>query len=143
MKKTFLILLCFLLGNCFIGCKQNVYPISKTEFMLDTVITITIYDGDPDALNGAITLCKNYENLLSKTVQSSDVYKINHSNDTPTDVSPDTAELLKTALVTPFEIRYCLILSAIKPLAIPPKSSWAFFFVVTVVPLIIIFLWFT
>jgi thiamine biosynthesis lipoprotein len=66
--------------------------------MLDTVITITIYDGDPDALNGAITLCKNYENLLSKTVQSSDVYKINHSNDTPTDVSPDTAELLKTAL---------------------------------------------
>lgn len=98
MKKTFLILLCFLLGNCFIGCKQNVYPISKTEFMLDTVITITIYDGDPDALNGAITLCKNYENLLSKTVQSSDVYKINHSNDTPTDVSPDTAELLKTAL---------------------------------------------
>lgn len=98
MKKSLLILLCFLLGNCFIGCKQNVYPISKTEFMLDTVITITIYDGDPDALNGAVTLCKNYENLLSKTVQSSDVYKINHSNDTPTDVSPDTAELLKTAL---------------------------------------------
>lgn len=98
MKKTFLIFLCFLLGNCFIGCKQNVYPISKTEFMLDTVITITIYDGDPDALNGAITLCKNYENLLSKTIQSSDVYKINHSNDTSTDVSPDTAELLKTAL---------------------------------------------
>ena len=98
MKKSLLILLCFLIGNCFIGCKQNVYPISKTEFMLDTVITITIYDGDPDALNGAITLCKNYENLLSKTVQSSDVYKINHSNDTPTDVSPDTAELLKTAL---------------------------------------------
>ena len=98
MKKSLLILLCFLLGNCFIGCKQNVYPLSKTEFMLDTVITITIYDGDPDALDGAATLCKNYENLLSKTVQSSDVYKINHSNGTPTDVSPDTAELLKTAL---------------------------------------------
>lgn len=98
MKKSLLILLCFLLGNCFIGCKQNVYPISKTEFMLDTVITITIYDGNSDALNGAVTLCKNYENLLSKTVQSSDVYKINHSNNTPTDVSPDTAELLKTAL---------------------------------------------
>ncbi len=98
MKKTFLIFLCFLLSICFIGCEENVYPISKTEFMLDTVITITIYDGDADALNGAINLCKNYENLLSKTIETSDVYKINHSNGTPTDVSPDTAELLKMAI---------------------------------------------
>lgn len=98
MKKTFLIFLCFLLSICFIGCEENVYPISKTEFMLDTVITITIYNGDADALNGAINLCKNYENLLSKTIETSDVYKINHSNGTPTDVSPDTTELLKMAI---------------------------------------------
>ncbi len=98
MKKTILILLCLLLSIYSVGCKENIYPLTKTEFMLDTVISITIYDGDPDALGGAITLCKNYENLLSKTVQSSDVYKINHSNGTPVSVSPDTAELLKTAL---------------------------------------------
>lgn len=98
MKKILLTLLCLLSSVYTIGCKQNVYPLSKTEFMLNTVITITIYDGDPDALDGAVTLCKNYENLLSKTVQSSDVYKINHLNGTSVSVSPDTAELLKTAL---------------------------------------------
>lgn len=98
MKNTFLILLCLLLSISSVGCEKNIYPISKTEFMLDTVITITIYDGDPDALDGAMTLCKKYENLLSKTIETSDVYKINHSNGTLTQVSPDTAELLNTAL---------------------------------------------
>ncbi len=98
MKKTFLISLYLLLSIFSVGCDKNIYPLSKTEFMLDTVITITIYDGNPDALDGAITLCKNYENLFSKTVQTSDVYKINHSNGTLTQVSPDTAELLTTAL---------------------------------------------
>ena len=98
MKRVLIVLLCGLLILLSVGCGQNVYPLTKTEFMLDTVISITIYDGDPDALNGAITLCKKYENLLSKTVQLSDVYKINHSNGTPVSVSPDTAKLLKTAL---------------------------------------------
>ena len=98
MKKVLIVLLCSLLILLSVGCGQNVYPLTKTEFMLDTVISITIYDGDPNALNGAITLCKKYENLLSKTVQLSDVYKINHSNGTPVSVSPDTAKLLKTAL---------------------------------------------
>ncbi len=98
MKKIVLILLCCLLSLSSVGCEKNIYPISKTEFMLDTVITITVYDGDPDALDGAMTLCKNYENLLSKTVQTSDVYKINHSNGKPTNISTDTVQLLKTAL---------------------------------------------
>lgn len=98
MKKIVLILLCCLLSMSSVGCEQNIYPLTKTEFMLDTVITITIYDGNPDALDGAMTLCKNYENLFSKTAQTSDVYKINHSNGTPVNVSPDTTELLTTAL---------------------------------------------
>jgi thiamine biosynthesis lipoprotein len=43
-------------------------------------------------------LCKKYENLLSKTLQGSDVYKINHANGQPVTVDDDTAELLRIAL---------------------------------------------
>lgn len=98
MKKLSIILLCTLLILLFTGCRKNVYPLTVTDFMLDTLISITIYDGDTDALNGAVKLCKTYEELLSKTVKTSDIYKINHSNGTPLEVSPDTAELLQTAL---------------------------------------------
>ncbi len=95
MRKHFIILLCCIICILTVGCKSNVYPQSATEFMMDTVITITIYDGDSSALNGALKLCRQYENILSKTVKTSDVYKINHSNGTTVAVSPDTADLLK------------------------------------------------
>lgn len=66
--------------------------------MMDTAVSVTIYDGDDDVLTGAMQLCKKYENLLSKTVEGSDVYKINHANGQPVTVSSDTAELLSIAL---------------------------------------------
>ncbi len=99
MKKyiSLIFALCFIvLSLC--SCSRNVYPLSSTQIMMDTVVTVTVYDGDDDVLTGAMKLCKQYENLLSKSVESSDVYKINHSNGKPVTVSSDTAELLKTAL---------------------------------------------
>ncbi len=98
MKLCFTVLLCILLLTPFFGCQSNIYPITETEFMLDTVITITIYDGSPKALNGAIKLCREYEALLSKTAPTSDVYKINTSGGTAVPVSSATAELLNIAL---------------------------------------------
>ena len=65
---------------------------------MDTVITVTVYDGDEDALDSTMKLCRQYENLFSKTVADSDISKINASNGNPITVSDDTAELIKTAL---------------------------------------------
>lgn len=98
MKRFILIILCCVPLITPAGCDKNIYPISATEFMLDTVITITVYDGDGSALSGALELCKQYENLLSKTVKTSDIYKINRSGGMPTEVTPETVELLNTAL---------------------------------------------
>lgn len=99
MKKHLCLLLSlFLALPLFCSCEKNVYPLSSTEFMMDTVITITVYDGEADALDGAIKLCKQYENLFSRTVETSDIAKINNSNGTPVTVNPETAELLKIAL---------------------------------------------
>ncbi len=99
MKKYLYLLLPLLLTlPLFCSCEKNVYPLSATEFMMDTVITITVYDGEADALDSAMKLCKKYENLFSRTVETSDIVKINNSNGTPVTVDPETSELLKIAL---------------------------------------------
>ncbi len=99
MKKlvSLTLILIFVLFS-FCSCDRNVYPLSSTQIMMDTVVTVTIYDGDDDVLSGAMKLCKKYENLLSRTVEGSDVYKINTSNGKPVEVSSDTVELLNIAL---------------------------------------------
>ncbi len=99
MKKYISLILCLVFTvSLLCSCSRNVYPLSSTQLMMDTVVTVTIYDGDDDVLNGAMKLCKNYEKLLSKTVEDSDVYKINNSDGKPVTVQNDTAELLALAL---------------------------------------------
>ena len=99
MKKLICLILSAVLAvGLLCSCDRNVYPLSSTQIMMDTVVTVTIYDGDDDVLTGAMQLCKKYENLLSKTLQGSDVYKINHANGQPVTVDDDTAELLRIAL---------------------------------------------
>ena len=99
-------------------------PVKETRFMLDTVCSITIYDGGKTArevLDGAFDLCAEYDRLLSTTISSSDVFRINHSHGRPVDVSEDTAELLSRAL------KYCSISGGEFDITIyPAKSLWNF-----------------
>ena len=64
---------------------------------LDTVITLTAYVDDAAVLNDALEECGRYERLLSRTVEGSDVWRINHSGGKPVEVSDDTVILLQTA----------------------------------------------
>ena len=95
MKRFSLILLCVLLifGS---GCKKDDNKLSSTQVMMDTVVTITIWDSDIGTLNGAMELCRQYEQLLSRTVETSDIAKLNQTG--VATVSPDTAALLKLSL---------------------------------------------
>lgn len=80
---------------------QKKTPISRTEFMLDTICTVTLYDwsGNGDKLVGdAFDLGSRYERMLSATVSGSDIYKINHSHGAPVEVSPDTAQLISDSI---------------------------------------------
>ncbi len=73
--------------------------LSGSGFFLDTYITLTIYGSDDEEiLNGCYDLLDEYEQLLSRTVKDSDVWKINHSEGEPTEVSAETAMLIETAL---------------------------------------------
>ena len=71
---------------------------SVSGFYLDTIITLTAYVDDENVLNDALRECGRYENLLSRTREDSDVWRINHADGEPVTVSDDTIRILETAL---------------------------------------------
>lgn len=71
---------------------------SAVGFYLDTVITLTAFVEDKALLDSALAKCGEYEKLLSKTVEGSDVWHINHANGEPVSVSGDVITILETAL---------------------------------------------
>lgn len=78
-------------------------PISASSFKLNTVVNITIYDSDDETiLQEAMALCDKYEEIFSRTKESSELYQLNHGL-LPKDedsyiVSPELAELVKQGL---------------------------------------------
>ncbi len=81
------------------GCSGEKIPpkLSEVGFYLDTVITLTAYTEDKQILKDALQECGRYEQLLSKTVEGSDVWKINHAEGAPVEVSDDTIVILQCA----------------------------------------------
>lgn len=94
------ILLAVMIGTAALsGCRTSSGSISKTSFYLNTVITITLYDTDnEDLLDQGINLCRQYDHLLSKTYEKSDIYAINHSDGQPVHVSEETIRLINKGL---------------------------------------------
>lgn len=83
----------------FSGCSFKPSPISKTGFYFDTVISVTIYDSNDEALlDECFVLADKYENMLSRTKEGSDIWNINHAKSMPVSVSKDTADLLSISL---------------------------------------------
>ncbi len=102
-----------------LGCQskvENYQGYSKMSYCLDTICTITIYamsdeDGTLAAMSeddqktailqlitDAFLEADRYENILSKTIEGSDVYEINHAGGQPVEVSDTTIEVLKLGI---------------------------------------------
>ena len=81
-----------------VGC-ASAQPKKQTAvgFYLDTVITLTAYVDDATVLDDALAECGRYERLLSRTVEGSDVWRINHAGGQPVEVSDETLEILDVA----------------------------------------------
>lgn len=84
------------------GCsRKDAAPVSRSSFLLNTFITVTLYDSqDQTVLDGCISLCSDYEKLLSKTMEGSDVYRMNHrkKGERVITVSDKTARVLAEGL---------------------------------------------
>lgn len=58
----------------FTGCdtkKSDDTFITRTSYMLNTIVTINIYDStDESLLDGCLDLCRKYEELFSRTIDT-------------------------------------------------------------------------
>lgn len=83
------------------GCAAK-GPVSEEFFCLDTVCMISVYGQSQKTAESviaeAISLCKEYEGLLSRTIEDSDVYKINTAGGAPVAVSDDTISVIEKGI---------------------------------------------
>lgn len=102
-RKTYKIgiiflLLIILLAGCSLK-ESNKEPISKTEFLMDTVMTIKIFDkGDEEIIEKAFSRVGEIEEKMSLTIESSEISKVNKkAGIEPVEVSSETYNVLKLA----------------------------------------------
>ena len=101
MKK---ILLLITLVFCLTGCKKIEYPVSDTDFLLNTVSTIDIYayEGDEDPaviIDECFDYIRELEKILSRTVKNSDIAMLNKVSGGTVSVSDETREVLEKSIL--------------------------------------------
>lgn len=109
MKKTLKYITLFigisLMIISYTGCGNKTEPVSKDSYYMDTLCTVTVYDmeemSDENALaaiDGAFSICADYEDMISVTRENSDIYKINHAGGKPVECNPHTIEVVKMGI---------------------------------------------
>ena len=93
---------------CLSGCRQKGgYPLSQSVFLLNTFVNVTVYDSScfwtadaREALEGSMDLCRQYEGILSRTIEGSDIYRLNHraAGEREIQVAPETAQVIAMGL---------------------------------------------
>lgn len=96
MKKISLLLLLFPLLLTACGERE---PLSKTNFMLDTIVTITLYDWeDASTIDRAFDEIRRLESLLSVEQEGSDLDKLaKAAGQDWVEIQPETEEVLRLA----------------------------------------------
>lgn len=103
MKKSTYKIILFLIGvMLLVGCSDEVQssePLARTEFLMDTVMTVRIYDKQKEkTLDKVFDRLKEIEQRMSITIETSDVNKINNNAGTEAvKVNEDTYFVLETA----------------------------------------------
>lgn len=63
----------------------------------DTVVTLTLFEPEDGLLEDIWSACQRYEQLLSKTIEGSDVSRINSAQGQPVSVNAETMAILRRA----------------------------------------------
>lgn len=112
-RKLWILLLFLIIASMviynFYGRKKEadtkIEPIQRTEFKLNTFVTITLYDSTDEAiLDKAMELCDYYEAIYSRTLETSELYELNHKSDesltkeTTYHISPQLYDIIEKGL---------------------------------------------
>lgn len=109
-KKLLLLITTFCLANSLVGCSKNEKveeiksevndePLSKQTFLLDTIITIKLYDKKGEKiLDGAFDLIEKLETNLSSHKDDGALKKLNEANGLPTKLNSDAITCIQKAI---------------------------------------------
>jgi thiamine biosynthesis lipoprotein len=89
---------CIFMGGCSGGNGYFDEPVSKSDFLMDTYMTVTVYNGSSSAPEKALSRAGELEKKWSVTDSSSEIYAADHSGGKPVTLSEDTADLVSFAL---------------------------------------------
>jgi thiamine biosynthesis lipoprotein len=131
-----LFFLLFMPAFAFTGCgssksdqgtvQEKVPYITRTDFLLNTVVTVNLYDKQDEAiLDGCFDLISKYENIYSANSETSELYKLNNRTLPVKDeaylISDELSDLLKYALY------YSKLSGGVFDLSVwPLTSQWDF-----------------
>lgn len=78
---------------------KNNKTYTENGLYFDTIVNITVYNKeDAQLLTECMRLCDKYEQMLSRTIEGSDVYRINNAGGKSVEVSDETAFLIEKSL---------------------------------------------
>ena len=94
MRKTIAVLLALLLFAC-VACEAQPKPLSRTDYLLDTVVTLTLYDAREADLDAAFKEIRRLNDLLDAYAPFSDLGWLQAAAGLkPVTVASETMELL-------------------------------------------------
>ncbi|WP_302760110.1 FAD:protein FMN transferase [Christensenella hongkongensis] len=96
MKRFILLLLVILSSILLFSCAVQLQ--TNESFAMDTVIRQTVYASDADVIIQNNDILREIENEMSKTINTSDVSRLNAANGASVDISAATAQVLETSL---------------------------------------------
>ena len=93
------LLFAYIVSSCA-GCSSPLESesLKMTGTYFDTVVQVEAWGADREILDRCEELCAYYENLLSPSIEESEIYKINQSHGLPVTVSDETAGLLRLGI---------------------------------------------
>ena len=75
--------------------KDQSQSLSMTGTYFDTVVKIEVWGADSKIMDGCKDICEKYEQLLSPTIDSSEISQINQAQGASVSVSKETADLIE------------------------------------------------
>ena len=97
MRKIIALLLALLLF-AFAGCQPQPKPLARTDYLLDTVVTLTLYGAREEDLDAAFAEIRRLSDLLDAYSPISDLGRLQAAaGQAPVTLSPETMELLAFA----------------------------------------------
>lgn len=123
---------CFilLLAAPLFGCQapKTTSPVTRTSFLLNTVVTVTIYDSQDEALlDACMELCAHYETLFSRTLGTSELALLNEDAKKEANAGKPLSLSEELSVLTEKGLEYSRLAEGAFDITVEPVSSlWDF-----------------